>query len=88
MAEVCKKICDLCGKELEENRLAHNINGYNKIEVKLSQYNTRDFLLCDECMEKYGLLNKEKEVAKIKEDDTVENFFNMLADIVAERINQ
>lgn len=88
MAEVCKKICDLCGKESEENRLAYNINGYNKIEVKLSQYNTRDFLLCDECMEKYGLLNKEKEVAKIKEDDTVENFFNMLADIVAERINQ
>ncbi|MEX0050291.1 hypothetical protein AB2T85_06545 [Clostridium butyricum] len=92
MATVHKKICDLCGKESDESRSEYSINGYNSIKVKISDYNEKSFLLCDECMINHGLIKEEDKSKKYsqfsEEEDLKDKVFDLLAEIVAERIDR
>ncbi|MDM8130132.1 hypothetical protein [Clostridium butyricum] len=92
MAIVHKKICDLCGKESDESRSEYSINGYNSIKVKISDYNEKSFLLCDECMISHELMKKEDKSKKYsqfsEEEDLKDKVFDLLAEIVSERIDR
>ena len=85
MATLHKKICDLCGKESDESRSEYSINGYNSIKVKISDYNEKSFLLCDECM----ISHESKEYSQFsEEEDLKDKVFDLLAEIVSERIDR
>jgi len=50
MATVTKKICDRCGKQSEESASLYNIKGFRTIKIEFGQYNTKEILVCDDCL--------------------------------------
>lgn len=87
MAVVAKKICDRCGKHSEESVSLYTIKGFRTIKIELGQYNTKEILVCDDCLKKVGLLEEEKP-KKLTEENSVEKVFDLLAEIIAERIEK
>lgn len=82
-------ICDKCKKE--ETQEGNYIYGpqFNKekvgwgvVEIKISQYNHRNFLLCKECRKELGLLD-ENERNEPKVESVSDRLFDVISEIVS-----
>lgn len=82
--KACKVICDRCYKEEDTGKYPSTPDkkGWKDIEIKLSQYNAKEFTLCPECLIELGLMDKNTgAVETISEPSIQEKVFDMLCEI-------
>lgn len=77
--------CDRCKKQVELESEWKAKKKFKEITITLSQYNSKNFLLCDECMKKYGLM-EDKEVKKIDEQSIQDKLYDLIYDIACDAI--
>lgn len=84
------KICDWCKKESTPNISVWNdesVRRWKSIELKFGQYNTKQFDLCPECLEKLGVIDESKKEISVSEPSNYEKLFEIISDIVNEAID-
>ena len=77
--------CDRCKKQVESISEWKAKKKFKEITITLSQYNSKNFLLCDECMKKYGLM-EDKEVKKIDEQSVQDKLYDLIYEIACDAI--
>lgn len=78
--------CDRCKKQFEAVSEWTARDKFNRIKIELTQYNSKEFLLCDECMNKYGLM-QDKKVKSIDEQRVQDKLYDLIYDIACDAAN-
>ena len=76
------KVCDWCKKEEETNYPFNKCADWKNIKIEFGQYNARTFDLCPNCLEKLGVLKEDKKEISLKEPETSEKLFEIIAEMV------
>lgn len=77
-----KIICDLCKKEVETPY--YGDANFEHVQIRIGNYNKAEHDLCPECLEKHGIIKKDKKVANLSEPTIAEQLYEIIAQIVAE----
>lgn len=80
-------VCDYCKKEEQTENNGWKPNGWQSVELRLGQYNSKTFDLCYECSKKLGLVKEDKKPKDISEPTTYEKLFDIISEIVNEAID-
>lgn len=81
MADRRFKICDRCKKEIETDYW-NNPKDWKTIKIEFGQYNSKNYDLCPECLEKLGW--KEKTPNIDTKDQTIhDKLFEVIQEMVA-----
>ncbi len=91
------KICDRCKKETREdkNREDHK-RGFEKITLMFGgcdnisynyKINEREYLLCEECLKKIGIVRIEKKESEKNTQSIQDRLYDIIADIVGDITN-
>lgn len=83
--------CDRCKKQVEAVSEWAAEKQFYPVKIEISQYNNKKFLLCADCMQKYGLISKWEatKVNDIEQATVQDQLFDLLRDIaydVAEEV--
>ena len=87
MSKNCTFTCDKCGKTFNYKNVQYSADhkDMREIEIKFGQYNTKKFDLCINCCKELGFVKKES--VKEQPINEIDNFLDILADLVRERID-
>ena len=77
--------CDKCKKEETQNGkyFAEKKDGYQEVEIKISQYERRNYLFCVDCRKKLGLI----EIEPTKSGPTVQSVEEKLLEVICEIVS-
>ena len=85
-------VCSKCKKEETQlskssygPNFSHGIEGWERVELKVSDYNKRGYLFCKGCLKELGLYieNDKGDRAKTNIETIEERLFNVICEIVA-----
>jgi len=78
-------VCDKCKKEETQSNRSYfdeSANGWQEILIKISQYESKKYLLCKKCRGELGLI-KEVGAKDVKVESVEEKLFAVICEIVA-----
>jgi len=77
-------ICDKCQKaETQEGKyFTEKKDGYQEIEIRISQYERKSYLFCKECRGELGLIKAEG-AKEVTVESVEERLLNVICEIVA-----
>src|SRR5665648_94961 len=81
-------ICDKCQKsETQDGKyFTEKKDGYQAIEIKISQYETKGYLFCKECRGELGLIKAEG-AKEVTVESVEERLLNVICEIVASELD-
>jgi len=81
-------VCDKCKKEEtqpDRSYFDENVNGWQEVTIKISQYESKKYMFCKKCRGELGLI-REAGAKPVKVSSVEEKLFEVISEIVSSQL--